>query len=200
MTHGLSITSAPLLFFSKLRNKTNPYAQHHHPINHSHSCSHAEPATCHAPAHADLLAQAREAAGRDAVTGRRVSGRMGGESQTQAQMQAKSQTQTQTQQGEGEGEVGQIQTQTLSQTPSQAWKAEGRVKQEENELSRQEAEEQKKAYLAWVAQNPQMRGSPYGSYEEFVREKVERRGLVGRGLEERAWVRGEFYAPAPGFG
>ncbi|KAI1543713.1 hypothetical protein PtrSN002B_007765, partial [Pyrenophora tritici-repentis] len=142
MANGLSITSAPLRFLSKLRNKTNPYAQPHHPINHGHT----EPTTCKAPAHVDLLAQAREAAGRDAVTGRRV---------VQVQRQAQSQSQTQ------QDEIEVVQ----SQTRSRPWKPKPKPKQ--HELSRQEAEAEKKAYLAWAAQRPQERGSPYASYEEF---------------------------------
>ncbi|RMZ72701.1 mitosis dim1 [Pyrenophora seminiperda CCB06] len=137
MIGGLSITSVPLTFLSKLRNKRNPYAQPHHPNNHSHACQ--------APSHIDLLAHAREAAGRHPITG-----------QSRSSKKAN---------GKGKGKQGVM-------------------------MGGEEASERKKAYLAWAAKNPQLRGSPYASYEEFVKEKVARRGLP-----EQAWTRGEYYAP-----
>ncbi|XP_014556866.1 hypothetical protein COCVIDRAFT_98792 [Bipolaris victoriae FI3] len=54
----------------------------------------------------------------------------------------------------------------------------------------QTPEEQKAAYLAWAAQRPQERGQPYGSYEEFVREMIEKRN--GR---DAAGELSGYYAP-----
>ena len=171
MTNGLSITSTPLLFLSKLRNKRNPYAQPHHPNNHSQvhiqdPTAPRDPQTCQAPAHSDLLAEARLVAGRHPVTGRCIS--------TEPQPQTQTQSRSWTGKSKAKG-IGK-----------------GKGKQKQKEISEEEANEQKKAYVAWAAKNPQMRGSPYASYEEFVKEKVARRGLPEEGGR---WVRGEYYAP-----
>ena len=173
---GLSISSAPLAFLAKLRNKKNPYAQPYHPNNndnhgYSHLSAHiydtcSDTESCHDSPHSDLLAQARQVAGRHPVTGRRVS--------NNASPQAKLQTQPRPQ----------------THTRSKIWRRKAKQEATTMTTSVDEAREQKRAYLAWAAENPQTRGSPYESYEEFVREKVMRRGLG-----EQTWARGEYYAP-----
>ena len=172
----LSISSAPLTFLAKLRNKKNPYAQPHHPNNNNnnnHGYSHLpvhmhnasfDVESYHDSPHSDLLAQARQAAGRHPVTGRRV----------------------------GNTTSPQTQKQPETHTGSKLWrrKRKQEVTTTTTTTSVDEARERKKAYLAWAAEHPQTRGSPYESYEEFVSEKVARRGLG-----EQTWARGEYYAP-----
>jgi hypothetical protein len=131
---GLSITSTLLSPFNKLRGKSNPYQKTHHASNLFMSVN--------TPTSSDLLAEARQAAGRDPVTGRRQ--------------------------------------------PSQSAKKQ----QPSLEQQQQVMEEQKAAFLAWAAKNPQAAGRPYESYEAFVQEMVAKR--TGN-VEPRGET--EYYAP-----
>ncbi|USP75953.1 hypothetical protein yc1106_03227 [Curvularia clavata] len=143
---GISITSTASSFFNKLRGKSNPYEKSYRTQSYVAPTSHTNLSPPSAHPDTDLLAEARQAAGRDAVTGRR-------------QVEATNQTFVQ------------------KQPPLQS--------------SGQTASEQKAAYLAWAAQRPQERGKPYGSYEEFVQEMIEKRD----GRREAGDGSSSYYAP-----
>lgn len=143
---GISITSTTSSFFNKLRGKSNPYEKAYRTQSYIAPPSHtnlSQPSTRPDP---DFVAEARQAAGRNPVTGRRHA-----EATSQASLQQK--------------------------LPPQS--------------SGQTASEQKAAYLAWAAQRPQERGKPYGSYEEFVREMIEKRD----GRRECGSGSSSYYAP-----
>ena len=158
---GLSITSALLSPINKLRGKSNPYQKKHTapktPAPNSEFLAEARQAasrdpvtgtqqhTHPEPTSADLLAEAREAAGRNPVTGR-----------PQPVVTGK------------------------------------KTKKHKLSLEQQQqaAEEQKAAFLAWAARHPQEGGRPYESYEAFVQEMVAKR--TGS-LEQRTGA--GYYAP-----
>lgn len=158
---GLSITSALLSPINKLRGKSNPYQKRYtapkSPVPDSEFLAEArqaagrDPVTgsqaqrANEPTSADLLAEAREAAGRNPVTGR-----------PQPDVTSK-----------------KTRKQKLSL-----------------EQQQQAAEEQKAAFLAWAAKHPQEGGRPYESYEAFVQEMVAKR--TGN-VEQRTGA--GYYAP-----
>jgi hypothetical protein len=69
---GMSVSSTASSFFNKLRGKSNPYEKAHRPQSYNTTSTQT---TNNTPSNVrpnnDLLAEAREAAGRDPVTGRR---------------------------------------------------------------------------------------------------------------------------------
>ena len=143
---GISVTSTAVSFLNKLRGKSNPYEKAHPTQSNITLPNNTANQPRNAVPQHDLLAEAREAAGLDPVTGRR---------RTHVAHQMLSQQQP--------APYG------ASQTPA----------------------EQKAAYLAWAAQRPQERGRPYGSYEEFVREMIEKRD----GRRDAAGGLSSYYAP-----
>lgn len=143
---GISVTSTAVSFLNKLRGKSNPYEKAYHTQSNITSPNNTANQPRNAIPQNDLLAEAREAAGLDPLTGRRRT---------------------------------HVAHQTLSQQQPISYG------------SRQTPAEQKAAYLAWAAQRPQERGQPYGSYEEFVREMIEKRD----GRREPAGGFSSYYAP-----
>jgi len=157
---GLSITSALLSPINKLRGKSNPYQKKYTApktptpntefLAEARQAAGRDPVTgnqqrANEPTSADLLAEAREAAGRNPVTGR-----------PQPVVNSK-----------------KAKKQKLSL-----------------EQQQQAAEEQKAAFLAWAARHPQEGGRPYESYEAFVQEMVAKR--TGN-VEQRTGA--GYYAP-----
>ncbi|EUC50735.1 hypothetical protein COCMIDRAFT_21751 [Bipolaris oryzae ATCC 44560] len=143
---GVSVTSTAVSFLNKLRGKSNPYEKAHHTRSNITSPNDTTNQPRNIVPQNDLLAEAREAAGLDRVTGRR---------RTHVAVQTPHQQ--------------QLAVHGTHQTPA----------------------EQKAAYLAWAAQRPQERGQPYGSYEEFVREMIEKRD----GRRDPAGGLSSYYAP-----
>jgi len=157
---GLSITSALLSPINKLRGKSNPYQK-----------KYTAPKT---PApNRQFLAEARQAAGRDPVTG----------SQQRANEPTSTDLLAEAREAAGRNPV------TGRPQPVATGK---KAKKQKLSLEQQQqaAEEQKAAFLAWAARHPQEGGRPYESYEAFVQEMVAKR--TGN-VEQRTGA--GYYAP-----
>jgi len=157
---GLSITSALLSPINKLRGKSNPYQK-----------KYTAPKT---PApNSEFLAEARQAAGRDPVTG----------NQQRANESTSSDLLAEAREAAGRNPVtGRPQPVVIGK----------KAKKQKLSLEQQQqaAEEQKAAFLAWAARHPQEGGRPYESYEAFVQEMVAKR--TGN-VEQRTGA--GYYAP-----
>ena len=142
---GLSITSALLSPINKLRGKSNPYQK-----------KYTAPKT---PApNSEFLAEARQAAGRDPVTG----------NQQRANESTSSDLLAEAREAAGRNPV------TGRPQPVVTGKK-AKTQKLSLEQQQQAAEEQKAAFLAWAARHPQEGGRPYESYEAFVQEMVAKR-------------------------
>jgi hypothetical protein len=141
---GFSIASALLAPINKLRGKTNPYQKQYQSTN---------PATSN-----EFLAEARQAAGRDPVTGHQYPTN----TPTSSDLLA-----------EARQAAGRNPVTGLPQPDTTSKKA--RKQKLSLEQQQQAAAEQKAAFLAWAARHPQAAGRPYESYEAFVQEMVAKR-------------------------
>ncbi|KAI4628377.1 hypothetical protein J4E80_002515 [Alternaria sp. BMP 0032] len=145
---------------NKLRGKSNPYQK-----------KYTAPKT---PApNSECLAEARQAAGRDPVTG----------SQQRTNEPTSADLLAEAREAAGRNPV------TGRPQPVVTGK---KTKKQKMSLEQQQqaAEEQKAAFLAWAARHPQEGGRPYESYEAFVQEMVAKR--TGS-LEQRTGA--GYYAP-----
>ncbi|EOA87023.1 hypothetical protein ACJQWK_09149 [Exserohilum turcicum] len=145
---GLSVTSTASSFIKKLCGKSNPYEKAYRAQSNTTSAIQTTnpPTSTRTDNHHDLLAEARQAAGRDPLTGRKT-------------------------------------TRIPDPTSTERYPA--------RDTPAQTAAAHKAAYLAWAAQNPEERGTPYASYEEYVQEMLEKR----HGGRDAVRSETSYYAP-----